>query len=320
MRDFYSHDWDKYFPKTKIEIRKGTILPGKGIKPSRYLAASLVEKINPDKGKPVCEIGSGYGEALKYFKDAGFKYLIGIENSKHRAELVNQALGFNILHGGFEDQEVQEQLSKQKPIGLFFSHHVLEHVYDPAEVIRKISYFQDQGDCLILSLPNADGEHINYALFYLVHLHSFTKESLELLLNKNGYEIIADNSPDDSNTIIAARKTPNPRPQFKIKQNYYDLVLRRISKGLSLNKMVKPVLYELYWEQGVERDRAEITEVGSGGVLQKVNWYFRNKIAYIRSRFFKRFTSGYTMLVSPETSDSGGFEIRFPDKITLLIK
>lgn len=319
MIDFYSRGWDKSFPRTIAEIKKGTVLPGKGVKPSRYLAASLIEKIKPDKKRPVCELGSGYGEVLKYFRDSGFENVIGVENSKHRAELVREALGFNILHGGLEDEKIQEYLSKQKPIGLFFSHHVLEHVYNPADTLKKISFLQNKGDYLILALPNAEGEHINLSLLYLLHLHSFTKESLEMLLNKNGYEVIVDNSPDDSNTIIAARKTQSPRPRFKTRGDYFDSVLKRIRKGLALDELKKTVWYALYWEQAPERDMAKVKELGSG-FWPKVDWYFKNKIAFIRSRLLKRFTSGYTMLVFPEMIDSQGFEIRFPDKITLLTK
>ncbi len=330
MNDFYSQEWDKSFPRTIAEIRKATVMPGKGVKPSRYLAASLIEEIKPDKEKPVCEIGSGYGEVLKYFRDSGFKNIIGIENSKRRAELVRKTLAFNLLHGGFEDEKVQEQLAKQSPFGLIFSHHVLEHTYDPAEVLRKISFLQNEGDYLILALPNADGEHINYALLYLVHLHSFTKESLEMILNKNGYEILIDNSPDNSNTIIAAQKTRNPKLKFKLKNDYFDLVSRRIRKGLAMDEMRRPVWYALYWEQGFERDTARATELGLF-FLPRVRWFFKDKIAFVRSRFFKRFTPGYTMLVSPagpepvysefvESVEGNIFEIRFPDKITFLIK
>lgn len=320
MVDFYSKDWDRAFPKTISDIRNGTIMPGKGIKPSRYLAASLIERINPNKEKPVCEIGSGYGEVLKYFKDAGFKTIIGVENSKHRAELVKEALGFDILHGGFGDREIHEQLLKYRPIGLFFSHHVLEHVYDPSEVISKIHSLQEEGDYLILSLPNSDGEHINYALLYLVHLHSFTKESLELLLNKNGYEIVEDNSPDNSNIIIAARKTRNPQAKFQIKQGYFDSVSKRIIKGLALERMKEGELNKLYWEQGSEIDKAKLLPVYSSQFLQKIDWYFKNKIAYIKSRLLKRFTSGYTMFVAPVKTKGESFEIIFPDKIKFLIK
>ena len=319
MNNFYSREWDKSFPRSAVEIKKGILFSKVGKKASRYLAASLIEKIKPDKEKPVCEIGSGYGEVLRYFQNSGFKKIIGVENSKRRAEMVKEALGFDILHGSFEEDRIQNQLSKQKPFGLIFSHHVLEHTYDPGEVIKKISSLQDQGGYLILALPNAEGEHINYALFYLVHLHSFTKESLELLLNKNSYEIIADSSPDDSNTIIAARKTKDPRLIFKLRQDYFDSVSRRVTKGLALEKMVKQSKYVLYWEQGPERDWAEIKERGSG-FWSKIAWFFKNKIVFVRSRFFKRFTPGYTMLVSPIESYGQSFEIRFRGKITFLVK
>ena len=322
MNDFYSREWDKSFPKTMAEIKKGGLLPAAGRKASRYLAASLIEKIKPDKERPVCEIGSGYGEVLKYFRDSGFKNIIGIESSKRRADLVRLALGFDILHGGFEDEGIQAELVKQKPIGLIFSHHVLEHTYDPAEVLRRVSSLQNEGDYLILALPNSDGEHINYVLLYLVHLHSFTKESLEMLLNKSGYEIVADNSPDNSNTIIAARKTHSPKPRFKAKRDYFDSVPRRIRKGLAMDEMKRPVWYALCWEQGLERDMAKAIELGRG-LWPRARWFFKDKIAFIRSRFFKRFTLGYTMLVSPacpEPVEGNIFEIRFPGKITFLIK
>ena len=319
MKLFYNREWDKAFPRTLAEIQKSTVLPGKGIKPSRYLAVSLVEKIKPDKERLVCEIGSGYGEVLKYFNDAGFKNVIGIENSKLRADLVRQALGFSTLYGGFEDKEIQDYLLHQKPIGLIFSHHVLEHTFDPGEVLKKISFLQNEGDYLILALPNADGEHINQGLFYLLHLHSFTKESLEILLNRNSYEIIVDNSPDDSNIIIAARKTSDPKPRFQIKKNYFNSVSKRIRKGLALDEIKKPIWYALYWEQNPERDKSEVKEFGSS-FLVKLIWYLRSKFAYIRSRFFRRFTSGYTMLVHPEETSGDSFEVKFPDKITFLVK
>ena len=71
MIDFYSNDWDKAFPRTEEQIKNGTILPGKGIKPDRFITASLLSKINFDKNKPFVEMGSGYGEVLKYFKEQG---------------------------------------------------------------------------------------------------------------------------------------------------------------------------------------------------------------------------------------------------------
>ncbi len=319
MVDFYNKDWDKAFPKTQDEIKRGTILPGKGVKSQRYLTASLLEKINPDKNKTFCEIGSGYGEVLSYAKEQGFKTVVGVEHSRHRAELVHQALGFEVFHGEFENPKVQEKLSLLKPVGLFFSHHVLEHVYNPAEVIEKASSLQEIGDYFILSLPNAMGEHINYGLFYLVHLHSFTKESLELLLNRHGYEMVADNSAYDDNTIIAARKVQNPQPKLSRSKDYPAQFLKKIQKGMSIDSLGSR-LQELYWEENYDYDFSAAKIAYGNDILAKVIWNIEKAIAFINIKH-RRFTVGYKMLLKKIQSGTNlPIEIRFPDSIKLLMK
>ncbi len=319
MIDFYSTDWDQAFPRTVEQIKNGTILPGKGIKPERYISASLLQKIQPDRNKPFLEIGSGYGEVLKYFKEQGFKTVVGVENSQHRAEMVNRALGFTIFHGGFEEDNIQEKLAKFKPIGLVFSNHVLEHTYHPEDIIKKISFFQDIGDYLILSLPNAVGEHINYSFLYLVHLHSFTKESLEILLNRHGYEIVADNSPDEFSIAIAARKAQNPKSIFLLKSNYLELFKTRVKKGMSID-LLKSGTNELYWEQRSEYDFSRVIPRYKNNLVAAIIWKFKKLVALVNVHL-RRFTIGYKLLIEPiEIGDDMSTEIRFPKNIKFLIK
>ncbi len=319
MIDFYSNDWDKAFPRTEEQIKNGTILPGKGIKPDRFITASLLSKINFDKNKPFVEMGSGYGEVLKYFKEQGFKTVVGVENSQHRAEMVQEVLHVPVFHGGFEEDRVQGQLQSISPIGLIFSHHVLEHVYNPAEVIQKASSLQEMGDHLILSLPNAVGEHINYALFYLVHLHSFTKESLEILLNKNGYELVADSSPNEFNTIIAAKKVQNPKATLQLKNNYLETFYSRVDKGMSVSRLNNR-LNELYWDQREEYDFSQIISSLRNRFLETISWNIQKTIAYVNVKL-RRFTIGYRILLEPvQLTNEGPLEIRFPNNIKFLIK
>ncbi len=99
--DFYSTRWDKDLIRGKEEILKSVNLPAYGNKATRYRAFSLVKTLNIDKERPVCEIGCGYGEILKNFENAGFKKLVGVEHSKHRAKRVRKLFIFNILDGEF---------------------------------------------------------------------------------------------------------------------------------------------------------------------------------------------------------------------------
>lgn len=319
MIDFYTTNWDRATPATEAEVKNRTIVPGPGIKPSGHLAASLIHKLNLQKDRIICEMGSGYGEALKYFKDAGFTNIIGVENSKHRADLVQKILGFQVLQGEFENSRVQEELLKRKPIGLIFSHQVLEHVYHPQEIFEKISALQDLGDYVIVAVPNATGEHINHGPLFLPHLHSFTKESLEILLYKNGYEIIADNSVT-SDVIFAAQKVQNSQLKFTSGADYFALALARLKKGFAANLLKKDKIYRLYWGWAQGQDYSQIISENIEGIIPKILWYIDQKIAYFKARILKHFASGCTMLVTHGENKESIFEIQFQDTIRLLIK
>jgi len=321
--DFYSKDWDQEFIRTPEQMREDAdIMMRKGGKISRYLAATLVEKLDVDKTKAVCEIGTGYGLVLEYFKRNGFTKLIGVENSKHRAELVKKVFGFEVLHGGFEEESVQEGLRAAGPIGLFFSHHVFEHTYHPADIIRKVSALQKEGDHIIFSLPNADGEHIQYALLYVLHLHSFTKESLEALFNRYGYEMVADASPDRTNIIVAAKKVAQPQARYRTSKDHRAEFVKRFRKGFRLDEADgKP--YAIYWEQKPEEADTAIVEMHAAlPALTRFWWLMRKGLDYVKSRWLERVTAGHRLLLraSSDAPADGACEIRFDGDVLFYIK
>ncbi len=323
--DFYSKDWDREFIRPEEQMRKDAddLLQGKG-KASRPLAVGLLEKIGADKERYICDIGSGYGQVMRFFQHAGFKKIIGVENSRHRSELVKKVFGLEVLHGGFQEETVQEALRAVAPIGTFFSHHVFEHTYHPAEVIRKISELQKEGDHLILALPNAEGEHIDLALLYLPHLHAFTKESLEVLFNRYGYEIVADASPDPTNIIVAARKVARPQARYATDRDYRKEFVARFRKGFRIDGTADEAPYAIYWQQKTEEaDTASLEMRLPSPVLTRAWWYARKAVDYVKSRYLKRLTGGDRMLLRNPGKDAatdGPCEIRFGKEILFLIK
>ncbi len=320
LADYYARAWDKLIPRTSEGIRSQTILAGKsGPKASRFIAFNLARQLGLDKSQAVLEIGSGYGEVLKNFKDDGFKTVVGIENSDHRANLVSETFGMPVLAGGFEQQAVQAKLGEYRPFGLIFSHHVLEHTFNPDEIIDKISMLQDYGGYLVLALPNARGEHINYALFYLVHLHSFTKEGLEIILNRHGYQVVKDSSPDPTNIIVAAQKTADPKPIFPRQTDYLNQTRGRLSKTLGLAVIRPGTLYELnWWQELTASDPARIKPLGGGMPA----WQWKKTIAFLK-RKLGRYDTVYTFLLSAAGNDesaSKAVKIFFKDKIGFMAK
>lgn len=159
------------------------------------------------KDKPVLDIGCGYGTSLKYLEKFGFKKLYGIENSRHRAYVASYAYDLSMTMGAFEDATVQQACHAVAPFGFIMSHHVMEHVYDPKEIIQLSADLQEEGGYLMMSLPNLKGEPSMQTIIYFPHLHSFTKESFGRLLENNGYEVLDDSFTNRRELFFLARKT-----------------------------------------------------------------------------------------------------------------
>ncbi len=319
LKTFYSDHWDKDFMRTIAQMKSDVNLQKGGVKGSRHCAFELHRKLQIDKNKPYFEIGSGYGQVMKNFEIAGFKKLYGIENSKHRAELVNKVFGFKIFHGDFGNPDMTKEIKKYGPYGLIFSHHVLEHVYDPEQVIQTMSEIQKDGDYAIFAIPDAYGEHINYLSLYWPHIHGFTKESLEKLFNRHGYEMIEDESPNILNIVMAFRKTKNPKSKIAHKNNYIEEARNRFVIGLGLDKISSIKLHTVKWEQTItEQDTVEISRI-KGGLIR---WYIMQFVSFIKSKIFKRFTAYYVMLIrqSRKISNNDCIEIQFEKDIMFLIK
>ncbi len=217
LEKFYASKWDR--------ARQ----PFLNLSQSHFRALELIEKLAVNKNRGVLEIGCGYGAALDYFKKQNFSRVVGFEPSLHRAEAAIEHFGAVIIN---------DLNQASRPFGLIFSHHVIEHVYNPNQFIKTAASLQEDGDFLILSLPNVVGEHSGYNIFYLPHLHAFSKQAVEALLNKNGYEILIDHSPSDLNTIIGAVKRKNPKSIFRKDTEYQKFYIEKFQKELALNRLI----------------------------------------------------------------------------------
>jgi len=139
------------------------------------------------KDKKVVEIGCGGGEYLELMKRAGVK-AYGVEYSR---ELVRRCFenGLNVTRGFVQDAQYK---LKHAPFDAFFILNFLEHLPDPNAVLRGIYNNLNSGAVGIVEVPNFD-MMLRDKLFSEImrdHLLYFTKQSLCLILNLNGFEIV----------------------------------------------------------------------------------------------------------------------------------
>lgn len=205
MVRYYEEDWDNARMR---DVKKDAAELKHALSKEQQDLVNLAVGTGVRRTRAVCDIGCGNGGILKGMADVGFTNLIGVENSRYRAELAREKYGYNVFVGNFENQDVQKSLAAEAPMGIFLSFHVMEHVYHPREIIASCATQQQEGDHLIFAMPDTLYEPAIITLFWLPHLHSYTRATLERLFNAYGYAVVADNFLH--RRLMMAAKKVNP--------------------------------------------------------------------------------------------------------------
>jgi len=119
------------------------------------------------------------------------------------------SMAYNGLNGKFIFHQNVEEFQGSKKFDLISLRHVLEHLRNPINVLKKLSGNLSPNGKVFIEVPNlrkAKPLDVN-SFFRFLHLYHFTPNSLSNILKKSGYEII--DSDDKINygaiRIIAVR-------------------------------------------------------------------------------------------------------------------
>ena len=184
----YEVDADQYFQAHDKDIR----LEG---------AFSLIEQAENMLGRKgrLLDVGVGRGEILIAAKERGWE-VEGVEPSQSFAQYAEDRIGVKIWNQPVEDTKIPENV-----FDVVILAAVLEHLYDPDEVIKKISGILKPGGLLFLDVPNEKGLFfkvgnayqrlrgrdwcVNLApTFSPFHVFGFGPKSLRAILKKHGLQ------------------------------------------------------------------------------------------------------------------------------------
>ena len=250
IADFYSSGmWDKTRGQGEEKSKRRITEVSRGHFGKKNDTVRMIETIDVDRRQPVLEIGCGYGESLGQLKHMGFERLVGIEHSPRRADVAGSMGTAEVLTGAFEAPAIQRSLESRAPFSLIFSHHTLEHVYDPAEFVAHAGRLQREGDYLVLSVPNVIGESSMAILTFLPHLHSFSHAGLSQLLERSGYKVIDSSLTSTRILNMVARKNPGRSHPFPAAESDIGIKMReKISRGLGFDgSQLQSPLRRLWW-------------------------------------------------------------------------
>jgi len=235
----------------------------------------LADRLSIDRSLPICEIGCGFGVSLRQLASKGFTRLVGVEASRHRAD-VARSDGFDVLTTPFEASETRSALQRRGPFALIFAYHSLEHTYHPDSVFAAAAELQEPGGYLIVSVPHQQGEPSMGVLLFLPHLHSFTSASLARLAGRHGYAISDASASNAKNLNVVFRRTGTPVTIAASEGAY----ARAVSKFVAALELDRPRVgrRRLWWSR--RSDEAGQVWTGPPDVLGRWNW--KRSLARIR--------------------------------------
>lgn len=154
----------------------------------------------PEKNGTVLEWGSSGGWNLLPFRDFGHSVL-GLDVTVPYLEAGRNTYGLDLelIH-----ENTFEEL-KQRKFDVIILNHVLEHLAEPQELLRKLALSSKPNTVLLIGLPTIeaikDYGFRNY--FTVAHIHYFSKLSFSSVLNRTGFSLIETHRTHGGHTFVA---------------------------------------------------------------------------------------------------------------------
>jgi SAM-dependent methyltransferase len=164
-------------------------------------------------GKKVLEIGSGKGDMLDVMEEAGLT-ATGIEVSSESAK-IGQSAGRKMINGYIGDMNKIDS----GPFDAFVSLNYIEHLPEPGTIIKNIYNNTTANAVGFVTVPNLDYLLKTKCFYEFVadHLSYFTKKTLTIAFEGNGFEVLecyAINEDNDIAAIVKKREITDLSGQF----------------------------------------------------------------------------------------------------------
>lgn len=135
----------------------------------------------------ILDIGCGDGSLLKFLKEFGWQ-TFGIEPHRPSSLYAKEVLGLNVFSGRLGEANYPDE-----SFDVITLLHVLEHLHDPSEVLKKSFWLIKRDGILIVEVPNFGSFEAKIfrskwvGISAPLHLYHFTPQSLRLMLENCGF-------------------------------------------------------------------------------------------------------------------------------------
>lgn len=203
--------WATHFYKETEQARQDLL-----IKPKAKVVGAIIRKYanTTDAAPIVIDIGAGYGGFCVALKNVLKKpyHIVGIEPA-HPLQKICREKNLQIIPKFFEDVK-REDFDGNEVIAAA-SFELLEHLYDPKKFIRHCHAILQTNGILIITTLNGQGFDLQLlkekskSISPPHHINFFNPQSIAILLEKQGFEIIEVTTPGKLDVDIIAKQLPD---------------------------------------------------------------------------------------------------------------
>ncbi len=252
-------------------------------KPTSDKVKSVARHINIVKDemsvfpKSVLELSCLNSYVLKQFKKNGTKIIEGLEPSKIIAKGLKEKEKIKIHNTTIE------KFKFKKSYDLIILTHVLEHLYDPLNVLRKCFKSQKNNQYVLLEVPLFDNiESYPNGTFFLEHLSYFSENNFLKLVELSGYKTVYISKTFESTVLpfitIIAKK--NQKKNTKVNSWFKDFKSFRNLK-LQNNVNIKLQNKDFSKQYANAKKFLKINKSLWGQINKRINKFDKQKSIYI---------------------------------------
>lgn len=146
------------------------------------------------RGGRLLDVGCATGEFLAHMRRQGAWQVCGVEINPAVAETARQRHGLEVFAGSLQEARYPAATFDVVTLG-----DVLEHMHDPAALLREIARILKDDGIVVIRVPNLVGWSAKLAGRYWAgldaprHLYVFTPQTLAALLARNGLGVVDQN-------------------------------------------------------------------------------------------------------------------------------
>jgi len=204
----------------------------------------------------VLEVGSGGGEFLYLLKKLGYD-AFGIEPNEGYAEYAKSEYQLNIKTGFLQNTQFEENSFEMVTLW-----HVLEHMDNPADILKKIHFFLATDGLLIIEVPNIEAICSSPKnTFHAAHLYNFNQSTLRRMVERAGFVVIEKLMGGDGGNIFLFLKKISEAPR-KI-QNEIDGNYERIKSIVARRTTLKYYFSRYPYSRVLSKIRQWFSEKGA---------------------------------------------------------